>query len=63
MIKFMLGCGFIFEAYAKNIRETATKCSLKNTEFPLDSDGYVLCKFDIYQGTMAPNCFKRHTNS
>ena len=22
-----------------------------------------LPKFDIYQGTLAPNCFKNHTNS
>ena len=36
----MLGCRFNFEAYAKNVREKATKCSLKTIE--LDADGNVL---------------------
>ena len=65
----MLGCRFSFNAYAKNVREQATKCSLKTT-------GSIGCwwtctylnfldlrKFDIYQVTVAPNCFKRQTNS
>ena len=38
----MLGCRFNFEAYAENIREKATKCSLKTTEALLDADGHVL---------------------
>ena len=29
----------------------------------LDADGLYLPKFDIYQVTVAPNCFKSHTNS
>ena len=42
MKKFMLGCSFSFEAYSKNIREKATKCSLKLAEALLDADGYEL---------------------
>ena len=38
----MLGCGFSFEVYAKNVREKATKCSLKTNEVLLDADGQVL---------------------
>ena len=38
----MIGCRFSFEAYAKNIQEKATKCSLKTTEVLLDADGHVL---------------------
>ena len=38
----MLGCRFSFEAYAKNVRTRATKCSLKTTENLLDADGHVL---------------------
>ena len=38
----MLGCRFGFEEYAKNVKEKATKCSLKTTEILLDVDGYVL---------------------
>ena len=40
-LKFMLGCRFSFKAYA-NIREKATKCSLKTTEVLLNTDGHVL---------------------
>ena len=32
MKTFMLGCSFNLEAYAKNVKEQATKCSLKTTE-------------------------------
>ena len=46
----MLDCQFSFEAYAKN-------------EVLLDADGHALTTFDIYQGTVAPNYFKSHTNS
>ena len=42
MKKVMLGCRFSFEAYKKNVREKATKCSLKTTEVVLDADGHVL---------------------
>ena len=62
MKKFMLGCRLSFEAYAKIVREKATKCSLKTTEALLDADEHLLTS-DIYQGTVAPNCFKNHTNS
>ena len=34
----MFGCRFKFEAYAKKVKEKATKCSLKTTEFLLDAD-------------------------
>ena len=40
----MLGCRFSFEAYAENVREKATKCSLKDGEALLDADGDVLTK-------------------
>ena len=33
---------FNFKAYARNVREKATKCSLKATEVSMDADGYVL---------------------
>ena len=59
----MLGCRFSFEADAKNVREKAFQCSLKTTEVLFYPDGHVLIKFDIYQGTVAPNFFKSHTNS
>ena len=42
MKKFMLGCRLSFEAYAKIVREKATKCSLKTTEVLLDVDGHAL---------------------
>ena len=38
----MLGCRFNFEAYAKNVQKTATKCSLKTIALLLDADGHVL---------------------
>ena len=60
MKKFMLGCRFNFEPYAKNVREKAAKCSLKTDEIRLDNNVHVLTKFDIYQGRVAPNCFKSH---
>ena len=56
----MLGCRFNFEPYAKNVREKATKCSLKTDEIRLDNNVHVLTKFDIYQERVAPNCFKSH---
>ena len=46
----MLGCKFSFKTYAKNVRERATKCSLKTTEVLLDADGY--------QGAVALDCFR-----
>ena len=54
----MLGCRFSFEAYTKNVREKASKCSLKTTDCVLME--MWLPKFDIYQGTVALNCFKSH---
>ena len=38
----MLDCRFSFEAYAKNLREKATNCTLKTAEVLLDADGHVL---------------------
>ena len=38
-----LGCRFSFEAHAKNVREKATKCSLKTTEVLLGA-----CLLDDY---------------
>ena len=38
----MLGCSFSFEAYAKYVREKATKCFLQITEVLLSADGHVL---------------------
>ena len=46
----------------KNVRKKTTKCSLKTAEDLLDTDGHLL-KFDIYQSTVAQNCFKSHKNS
>ena len=57
----MLGCRFSFEAYAKNVSEKATKCSINTTDWVLMD--MRLCKFDIYQGTIALNCFKSYTHS
>ena len=42
MKKLMLGYRFSFEAYAKSVREKATRCSLKTTEVLLDADGHLL---------------------
>ena len=59
----MLDCRFSFEAFAKNVREKATKCSLKTTRFYWMLMDMCLLKCDIYHGAVAPNCFKSHTNS
>ena len=50
----MLGCRFSFKVYAKNVREKGTNLMLMDMCLP---------KFDIYQGTVPPNCFKSHTSS
>ena len=42
MKKFLLGCSFNFGAYAKDVREKATKCSLKTAEVLLNVDGHAL---------------------
>ena len=42
MKKFLLGCSFNFGAYAKDVREKATKCSLKTAEVLLNADGHAL---------------------
>ena len=47
MKKFMLVCRFSFEAYAKNVREKATKCPLKTTTVLLEAEEISLPKFDI----------------
>ena len=59
----VLGCSFTFEAYAKDVREKATKCSLKSTGVYWMLMDMCLPMFDLYQGVVAPNCFKSHTNS
>ena len=41
MKKVMLDFRFSFGAFAKNVREKATKCSLKTTEVLLDADEQV----------------------
>ena len=54
-----LGYKFSFETYVKNVREKATKCSLKTTwRFYWMLMDRNLPKFDIYQGAVAPNCLK-----
>ena len=62
-LKFILAFRFTFNAYAKNVREKTTKCSLKTAEVLLDALSMSWPKFDIYQSTVAPNWFKSHTNS
>ena len=63
----MLGCRFSFEAYAKNVREKATKCSLKTAEpqlrFYWMLMNMYLRKFDVCQSTVAPNYFKSYASS
>ena len=44
---FMLVWRFSFEAYAKNVREKATKCPLKTTKVLLEAEEISLPKFDI----------------
>ena len=39
-LKFILGCMFTIKAYAKNVREKTTKCSLKTAEVLLDAEGH-----------------------
>ena len=62
-VMFMLGCSFTFEAYAKDVREKATKCSLKSTGVYWMLMDMCLPMFDLYQGMVARNCFKSHTTS
>ena len=62
-LKFMLGCRFSFEAYVKNVREKATKLSLKLLTFYWVLMDMCSPNLDIYQGTVALNCFKSHTYS
>ena len=57
MKKFMLGCSFSFEAYSKNIREKATKCSLKLAEALLDADGYELTYVWYLSGYISSKLF------
>ena len=59
----MLGCRFSFSAYLKKVQEKAAKCSLKLLRFYWMLMDMCLSKFDIYQGTVTPNCFKNYTNS
>ena len=47
MKKFILTCTLSFEAYAKNVKEKATKCSLETTEVLLMLMNKCLPKFDI----------------
>ena len=41
-VGFMLGCRLSFKAYVKDVRENATKCSLKTSDILLGADGHVL---------------------
>ena len=59
-LKIILGCRFSFEAYAKNVREKATIVLFRNY---WGSVHMFLSKFHINPGTIAPSCFKSHTNS
>ena len=59
----MLDCRSSIKTYAKNVRGKVTKCSLKTTEVLRMLMNMSLPKFDIYQGTVAPNYFKSYTNS
>ena len=56
----MFVCRFIFEAYAKNVREKAVEYSYWRCLILMDM---CLLEFDAYQGARAPSCFKSHTNS
>ena len=38
----MSGCRFSLKAYAKNVKEKTTKCSLKAIDMLLDADRHVL---------------------
>ena len=52
------------EAYAKNVREKATKCFLKVVEvLSWTLIDMCLSKFYIDHGTVAPNCLKSHADS
>ena len=59
LLKIILGCRFSSEAYAKNVREKATIVLFKNY---WGSVHMFLSKFHINRGTIAPSCFKSHTN-
>ena len=63
MKMFTLGYMFSFETYVKNVRDKATKCSLKTTwRFYWMLMDINLPKFDIYQGAAASNCLKSLTS-
>ena len=51
--KFMLGCRFSFEAYAKNVKEKAFKCSYQGTvarnSFKSDTNSDVRSKIHLVQ--------------
>ena len=59
-LNFLLGSRFSFEAYAKKVREKTINRSLR---FYWKLMLMCLPKFDIYQGNVATNCLKSHTNS
>ena len=42
MKNFMLGCIFIFEEYAKNVKEKVSGCSLETLEVLSDAVGHEL---------------------
>ena len=56
-LKFMLGFRFSFEAYAKNVREKAAKCSLKQVRFYRMLTNICLPKFDIYSNGCRYICY------
>ena len=61
-LKFLLACRFTFNVYAKNVREKRSALSEMLRFYWMLMD-MCLPKFDIDQSTVAPNCFKSHTNS
>ena len=57
---FFIPIYFSFSALLRWLSEKVTKGCLETTEVLLDAD---LPKFEIYQGTVSPNCFKSPKNS
>ena len=55
---FILGCRFTFKAYAKNVREETSKCSLKTAEVLLDADEHVLTYVSYLSKCSSSKLFK-----
>ena len=54
----MLGCGFTFEVYGKNVTEQASNYSLKTTDVLLGADRHMFIKVQDLQVV-----FESHTYS